>query len=106
MLNQFVLVGRVVEKPTLENDICYIKLAVSRSFKNEKGEYETDIIPIKLTERIKNISEHCNKNDLIGAKGRIQRYNGNDYTANGLPILEMVAEKITFLSSKGGNENE
>lgn len=96
MLNQFVLVGRLVEQPTLENKVCYIKLAISRSFKNENGEYETDIIPIKLTGNVANNTvEYCNKGDLIGAKGKIEA----------IDKVEMVAEKITFLSSKGGNEN-
>lgn len=105
MLNQFVLVGRLVEQPTLENEVCYIKLAVSRSFKNENGKYETDIIPIKLIGQVaKSTTEYCNKGDLIGTKGKMQMDVNDEHVLNS--HIELIAEKITFLSNKGGNENE
>ena len=48
MLNQTVLVGRLVKDPevkTLEDgkEVSNITLAVQRSYKNENGEYETDL---------------------------------------------------------------
>ena len=53
MLNQIVLVGRLVKKPEViktENDKEYsnITLAVPRSYKNENGEYETDFVDCVL----------------------------------------------------------
>ncbi|MBE6147116.1 MAG: hypothetical protein E7168_02140 [Firmicutes bacterium] len=47
MLNQVVLVGRLVRKPELRDSgngkkMSFISLAVPRSFKNMNGEYETD----------------------------------------------------------------
>ena len=47
MLNQVVLVGRLVKDPELvetENNkkISRITIAIPRSFKNMNGEYETD----------------------------------------------------------------
>lgn len=49
MLNQAVLVGRIVQTPELretENGkkVARMTLAVPRSFKNSNGEYETDFI--------------------------------------------------------------
>lgn len=104
MLNQIVLVGRLardLEIKELENGgkVCEITLAVPRSFKNLEGVYETDFIPCTLLGSVaSNTAEYCRKGDLIGVKGRVQR-KGNDYTANSFPILELVAEKVTFLSS-------
>lgn len=109
MLNQIILVGRLVSDPEIketENGIkkSVITLAIPRSFKNTNGEYETDFIPCVLYSGIaESTKEYCKKGDLLGVKGRIQRYSGNDYTANGKPILEVVAEKVTFLSSRKEN---
>ena len=103
MLNQIVVIGRLVQDPEiveLENGSksANIKLAVPRSFKNEKGEYETDFIPVVLWNGVaENTKEYCHKGDLIGVKGRIE---GQD------DKVIVVAEKITFLSSKKEDEEE
>ena len=98
MLNQTVLVGRLVKElefKKLESGkkVCNITLAVPRSFKNEEGEYETDFIDCTLWGNIaENTVEYCHKGDLIGIKGRLQTREGTLY---------VMAEKITFLNSKG-----
>lgn len=51
MLNQTVLVGRLVKDPELRetdngNKVTNITLAVPRSYKNINGEYDTDFIPL------------------------------------------------------------
>ena len=78
MLNQIVLVGRLVKKPELkesENNTkyAYITLAVPRSFKNTNGEYDTDFIDCILWDAAaSNTVEYCNKGDIIGIRGRVQ----------------------------------
>ena len=52
-MNNLVLVGRLVKRPVLEETengrkTTTIVLAVSRNFKNDIGEYETDFIPVNL----------------------------------------------------------
>ncbi|NLD78808.1 MAG: single-stranded DNA-binding protein [Mollicutes bacterium] len=105
MLNQFVIVGRLVKDSELRETetgkkITNITLAVPRSYKNSNGEYDTDFINCILWEGIaQNTTEYCKKGDLIGVKGRIQsRTVEKDEKTNYL--TEMVAEKVTFLSSK------
>ena len=101
MLNQIVLVGRLVQDPEikeLENDkkVCNITLAVTRSYKNMNGEYETDFIPVTLWQGIaEQTTNYCKKGDLVGVKGRLQVREGK---------VEVVAEKVTFLSSRKENE--
>ena len=105
MLNQSVLVGRIVSTPSLsETDggklVSNIVLAVPRSYKNEKGEYDTDFINCKLWQSMaKNTVEYCKKGDLVGIKGRIE---SSEYEQNGerKKSIDLVAEKITFLSSR------
>lgn len=109
MLNQTVLVGRLVKEPVIEEiedrKYCNITLAVQRSFKNAEGIYEEDIIPITLWNGIaQNTSEYCKKGDVIGVKGRLETkiIENEDGTKN--YKLELVAEKVTFLSSKKVDE--
>ena len=102
MLNQTVLVGRILENIELEESgekpVAHITLTIPRSFKNADGEYETDLVPLTLCDEIaKNTSEYCKKGDILGVKCRLQSQNGK---------LEIIAEKVTFLSCKGEKENE
>ena len=102
MLNQVVMVGRLVAKPIVEENengrkISEITLAVPRSYKNAEGIYETDFIKCTLWNGIaENTVEYCNKGDIIGVKGRLQCLGGNE--------LQVVAEKVTFLSNNKNKE--
>ncbi len=110
MLNQVVLVGRLVRDPELretENGkkVTTITLAIPRSYKNSNGEYETDYIDCTLWTNIAlNTTEYCKKGDLLGVKGRTQSYTveTDDKKRN---VIEIIAEKVTFLSSKHMNED-
>lgn len=92
MLNQVVLVGRLTEIKRENEYTIEIELAVPRSFKNADGIYDTDYIKCMVNGNVaKNTEEYCNKGDLVGIKGRVQEKDG---------IMNIIAEKITFLSSK------
>ena len=112
MLNQVVLVGRLTKDPeVVKTDsgkkISTVTLAVQRSFKNSNGIYETDFINCILWEAIaSNTSEYCHKGDIVGVKGRLQTrtYESEDKTTR--YVIEVVAEKVTFLSSKKTEEQE
>ena len=101
MLNQIVLVGRLVQDPKikeLENGrkVCNITLAIPRSYKNSNGEYETDFIDCVLWTGIaENTSEYCKKGDLLGVRGRLETRE-----KNGKRIVQVVAERVTFLSNR------
>ena len=101
MLNQVVMVGRLTSDPEInevENDrkVATITLAVQRSYKNAEGVYETDFIKCTLWNGIaETTAEYCKKGDLVGVKGRIQTTNVDDKI-----VMEVVAEKVTFLSSR------
>lgn len=109
MLNQIVLVGRLVKSPEIKETetgkkVSRITLAVPRSYKNSNGEYESDFINCTLWTGIaENTAEYCKKGDLLGVKGRIQTrvYEKDDERKY---ISEVIAEKVTFLTSKSKNE--
>lgn len=109
MLNQTVLVGRLVRDPELYetengNKIANITLAVPRNYKNINGEYDTDFIPCTLWKGIaENAVEYCRKGDLLGIKGnlRTRKIEQDEIVHN---VVEVVAEKVTYLSSKPKQE--
>ena len=108
MLNQVVIVGRLVKDPTLEereNEKKYgfMTLAVPRSYKNAEGVYETDFIDCVLWNGVaNNVVEYCKKGDLVGIKGRIETRT-EEVNEEKKKITEIIAEKVTFLSSKSNN---
>ena len=78
MLNQVVLVGRIVYDLELKkNDsgkkYLSLMLAIPRSFKNIEGTYDTDFIRCIVWDNVaSNTSEYCKKGDIVGLKGRLQ----------------------------------
>lgn len=100
MMNQTVLVGRIVDIVSLERDgesTCIkLQVAVTRSYKNAEGEYETDIIPLVLFDSIaKNTMEYVKKGDLICARGRLECTDGD---------VRVLCDRISYLSSKKDGE--
>ena len=111
MLNQIVLVGRLtrnikINKSENGKKIANISLAIPRSFKNMEGTYDTDFIDCVAFENIaENTASYCSKGDIVGVKGRVQsrvveKDGKKEY------LMDIVAEKVTFLSSKNGKETE
>ena len=104
MLNQVIVVGRLVATPEVretENGkkVTNVTLAVPRSYKNMDGNYDTDFIECTLFNAIAtNTSEYCKKGDVVGVKGRIQIDN---YEKDGVKrkVTQIIADKVTFLSS-------
>ena len=105
MLNQLVVVGRLVKDPELrktENgkNVTNITLAVPRSYKNSNGEYETDYIDCVLWSNVaETTTEYCHKGDLLGIKGRVQSRMIQKKKKKLRHLTEVVGERVTFLSS-------
>lgn len=112
MLNQIIIVGRLtsdLEITTTESGkkVASLTLAVQRPFKNTDGLYETDFIRCVLWNSIATSTyEYCHKGDLIGIKGRLQVNTYEDESGNKKYNTEVIAEKVTFLSSKKEEDNE
>lgn len=99
MLNQTVMVGRLVKDPIMEvndngNKICRIILAIPRAYKNMNGEYDTDYFPAVLRRGVaENTYKYIKKGDIVGLKGSLENINKNELN------VTIVADKVTFLSS-------
>ena len=105
MLTSLILVGRLTKDIELKETetgkkVGTLSLAVPRSFKNMDGVYETDFINCTLwEEKAKLTKEYCKVGDIVGIRGRLQSNiiktdSGTKY------FLEVVADKVTFLSNK------
>lgn len=107
MVNQAILVGRLVYDPELREldngtKVTTVTLALQRGFKSSKtGTYETDFIRCTLWSGIaENTVQYCKKGSTIGVKGRLQQkvYEYDEEKSFSYP--EVIAEKVTFISPK------
>ena len=100
MLNQVVLIGRLKDNPILKKDengiaFCEGNLSIRRSFKNEEGKYESDIVKFKmLKELAQKFTKYAEKGSLVAIKGRIEPYHVDDKEVDTNLI---IAEKVTYL---------
>ncbi len=111
-MNTVVLVGRLTGNPEVtvtENGkhITKILLAVNRNYKNADGIYETDFIKCILWNNIASCTcEYCHVGDVVGIKGRLQSSKYTDDNNIVHYITEVVADKVTFLSSQKKNSED
>lgn len=110
MLNQAVIVGRIVGEPNIKEEngkkSSNLVLAVPRSYKNENGEYDTDFLECTIWNGIaESVCEYCRKGDLVGVKGRLESKT-IEKDGHSERKMNIVAEKITYLSSKSKDKEE
>ena len=109
MTNLVCLVGRLVSTPELVETeegkkVCYITIAIPRSYKNMEGVYETDFIDCVLWQHIaESTTEYCRKGDLVGIKGRLQT-RSVEHEDFKYKKTEIIAEKISFLATGKSEE--
>ncbi len=111
-MNNVVLVGRLAEEPKVnetENgkQLTTVNVAVTRNYKNQEGIYETDFIRCILWNGVaSNTCEYCHIGDVIGIKGRLQTGSYENSDKQKVYYTEVVAERVTFLSSAKPKETE
>lgn len=112
MLNQIVIAGRLTSDPQIEETedgkkVSTIIVAVSRSYKNVDGTYDTDFIKCTLWNGIaESTAEYCKKGDIVGVKGRLQTGGYETEEGDKKYTMNVVAEKISFLSSSKSHDKE
>lgn len=99
MLNQVVLVGRIESMETVD-EVTTVTIIVPRAYKNIDGNYDSDHIPVQITGNMAtNTLQYCKVADIIGIKGALRNVGISDR-------IELVAEKVTFLSSHNPSVSE
>ena len=102
MLNQIVLVGKVVEVPEIRETSLGIKVAnllleVDRNFKSTSGEFEKDLISCTCWRSVAEATQKSKVGDLVGVKGRIIANSFETSLQKPFYYCEVVAEKLSFL---------
>ncbi len=117
MLNNVVLVGRLVDDPTIKDfdgDFkgAFLTLAINRPFKNYENKTETDFIRVCIWEGLaENACSYCHKGDVIGIRGRLSmrkteyRVAGSDEVKM-ISTIDVIGEKIVFISSSKKKNKE
>jgi single-strand DNA-binding protein len=107
MLNQCILVGRILENPKLAKledgrSKTEVKLSIKRAYKNEdSGDSEEDVIQCTLWSGIaESTVEYCKSGATIGIKARLISREVILQNGETLVYPEVMAEKVTFIKSK------
>ena len=112
MMNNVMLMGRLTRDAELRETesgkkVTNVTIATQRPYKNSEGIYETDFIDCTLWNEIANsTSEYCKKGDMIGIKGRLESRVYEDSDGNKKKRMEVIADRVTFLSSAKQKEAE
>lgn len=105
MLNQLVLVGRIVNPLEVINSqkeseklskMMKLMISVTRPFKNKNGLYDEDYITVKVwSNLISDITNSLVVDSMIIVKGRVQSFQFKD---NENHYLEIIADRINKIS--------
>ena len=112
MLNQVILIGRLVKKPELrvsEGGVNYIKatLAVQSEFKNKDGDYDTEFLEFTAFGKLaENTSKYCDKGSLLNVVGNLNNNVYKDKNGVNHYQLSIIANKVSFLSKAAKKEEK
>ena len=105
-MNNVCLTGRITKNIELKYNqnnvaITSFTLAVTRKFKNQNGEYESDFINcIAYKSTAELLNKYVKKGDLLGIEGRIQTRNYEDKDGKRVYVTEVIVDSIDFLQSR------
>ena len=109
MLNNVVLIGRLVDFPELKKtangvSVSTIRIAVDRRFKGNNGEKITDFLNCVAWRGTADfICKYFKKGDLIALTGEIQTRKYEDKNGNKRTAVEVVINDASFCGGKNDN---
>ena len=110
MLNQVILIGRLVAEPELRYTpgdgvaVADFTLAVDRPFANkDTGEREADFIKVIVWRgQAEACSKHLQKGQMAAVVGRLQVSSFDDKDGVRRKVAEVIANNVQFLSRPKG----
>jgi single-strand DNA-binding protein len=104
-MNQVGMIGRITKDPILRQlseGRCQASfvLAVTRTFKNQKGEDADFVLCTVWGKLAENTVKFCGKGSMIGVSGRIQSRSYQKEDGSRVFVTEVVGEEIQFLATK------
>ncbi|MFS9190513.1 single-stranded DNA-binding protein [Streptococcus parasanguinis] len=113
MINNVVLVGRLVRDPELRytpnnQAVATFSLAVNHNFKSQNGEREADFINCVIwRQQAENLANWAKKGALIGITGRIQTRSYENQQGQRVYVTEVVADNFQLLEfNKQNNQGQ
>ncbi|MCP3761452.1 single-stranded DNA-binding protein [Domibacillus sp. A3M-37] len=106
MINQVTLVGRLTKHPEVRHTadgtpLLQTTIAVSRPYRNAKGETDTDFIYCTVWGRLaETAAKYSEKGSLVAVLGMIQTRNYKDSNGKTVYVTEVLVQTIRFLSKK------
>jgi len=106
LLNQIVLIGRLVRDPELRYTpsgvpVAGFALAVDRPFTNAQGQRETDFFDIVVWRKQAELAaNHLQKGRLVAVQGRLQSRSYETQEGQRRKVYEIVADRVAFLDRK------
>lgn len=101
MLNNCVVVGKVVDKPVITKlknggTVAHMIVECDRSFRNEDGILPKDKFKVTLWKGIaEECANVCKEGSLVGIKGRLQS-NVYEHDDNIYYNTEIIAERVSY----------
>jgi single-strand DNA-binding protein len=112
-VNQITIVGRVGADPDLrfsENNTPYCRFSVAVNEQwtkdGERKERVTWFPVIAFNGLSEVIANHVGKGRLLAVQGRVQTREYEDKAGTQHQVMQLIAEKVTFLGSAKREENE
>lgn len=109
MLNNVVLMGRMVAAPELKTtpngtSVVSFTLAVDRQFQTKGEEKKTDFLDcVAWRHNAEFIAKYFGKGDLIAISGEIQTRTFTDKNGNNRKAVEIIVSGAHFCGGKNGN---
>ena len=111
MLNQIVLMGRLVRDPEMrytqsQTPVCSFRIAVDRDFAGrDGGERQTDFIDIVAwRQSAEFVTKYFTKGSMIIVSGRLQMRDWTDRDGNKRTSAEVQAERVWFGETRRSRE--
>jgi len=104
-MNHVGMIGRLTKDPILRQlsegrvQASFV-LAVSRTFKNQKGEDADFVLCTVWGKLAENTVKFCGKGSMVGVTGRIQSRSYQKEDGSRVFVTEVVGEEVQFLATK------
>jgi len=110
MINRAVVVGRLTKNPELRKSAAgnsFASFTVAIDNRTKPGEQKTAsfINCITFGNTADNLAKYTRKGSLIGVEGRLQQRNYETKDGRKGSALEIIADTVQFLDSKGSNQD-
>lgn len=108
-MNKVILLGRLVKDPelaTTTNGVsnCKFTLAVTRKYKNQNGETETDFLNCVCWRTLaENVNKFMKKGSQVIVVGSVQTKTYDTQDGTKRYVTEIAADEVEFVSSPKGD---